>query len=377
MRLDEEVAERLLQRSGRVPESDAAVESHPARSARMARVIQASLRHETRIRRFRRRALLAASGVAVAALLVLVVNFGLASRGGGQPPGPSLVATKGDVKLLSKVTGGAELGRGGMQLSDDVELLTGDRASAELELASGARVSVGETTALQLPSNERAPLSERVALRSGRVELRVPKLAPGHVLSVVTPNATVTVRGTRFSVNVDTSGSTPLTHVEVVNGRVEVTGEGQHLFLARGQQWSSRAEEHVPAAATMQDAPVAEPAPLEAKTASDSANATKTELEREAQSSLALQNRLLEQALSKARSGRFADALAALERLLRDHPRSPLIQSVRVEHFRVLRQAGRTEEAAREARRYLSAYPNGFARDDARRTVLFSVQGAP
>lgn len=375
MSLEERVVERLLRRSGRVPESDPGFEWHPARNACMVRVVQASLRRQVRLRRVRRRAVLATSGVAVAALLVLVVHFAL-KLPGGEAAGPSLVATNGDVRLLSKVSGGNRLGRGGMQLSPEVELLTGNSASAELELASGARVSVSEASALGFPSNEQAPLSERIALRSGRVDVRVPKLSPGRALSVVTPDSTVTVHGTRFSVSVANRENAPLTRVQVDNGRVEVIAKGQHLFLEAGQEWSSRAEHHKPKDAE-QRASAPEVAPLEAKSATSTRNVEKKRPVPEAESSLALQNQMFERALGKVRARSFNGALEDLERLQRDHPRSPLMQSARVEHFRVLRQAGRTADAAREARRYLSDYPNGFARDDARRTALLGVGGGP
>jgi hypothetical protein len=38
--------------------------------------------------------------------------------------------------------------------------------------------------------------------------------------------------------------------------------------------------------------------------------------------------------------------------------------------MRALSRLGRTEEAAREARRYLAERPDGFARDEAKRLVM-------
>ena len=54
----------------------------------------------------------------------------------------------------------------------------------------------------------------------------------------------------------------------------------------------------------------------------------------------------------------------------------PLIQSARVEQFRLLHRAGKTAAAAREARAYLSAFPNGFARAEAKQLALADL-GSP
>lgn len=341
----------------------------------MADVVRSSLRREVRARALRRRALVGSTSLVAAALLV----FLLSPMFGRDEPSlvnqPMLVSATGEVKLLSPVDARFQIAHTGMPLSPGVEVRTGAGASAELLLSTGAHVGLKAATTMRLGSGKRGQSHERVGLRLGRMDVRVPKLEKGQALSVVTPHATITVHGTEFSVHVTSERGDLLTSVRVVSGRVEVQALGQHVWLEGGQQWSSRTLLEASRSSTAADAaltdsvqapelrPASESGPVASSTTADSGE----------RSLLALQNRLLEQALKKARSGRQNEALTDLERLLHDHPRSPLTQSVRVEHFRLLRELGKTAQAAREARRYLSDYPNGFARDDAKQTALLGV----
>jgi hypothetical protein len=70
--------------------------------------------------------------------------------------------------------------------------------------------------------------------------------------------------------------------------------------------------------------------------------------------------------MSARRSGSAIEALRALEEFLRLYPHAPLAQDARVEHFRTLADVRDDAAAARAARDYLTLYPNGFARDEAR-----------
>jgi hypothetical protein len=79
------------------------------------------------------------------------------------------------------------------------------------------------------------------------------------------------------------------------------------------------------------------------------------------QSTLAEENQWFKEAAEASRGGDVDRALTRLEQLLREHPQSPLAQTALVRKFRLLAKAGRAEEAQQEARRYLAAYPTGFA----------------
>jgi tetratricopeptide (TPR) repeat protein len=82
-------------------------------------------------------------------------------------------------------------------------------------------------------------------------------------------------------------------------------------------------------------------------------------------STLALENRIFSDAVADAHAGNSDAALRGFERLLREYPRSPLAQSALVRRLRILTAAGRIPEARAEARRYLTVYPTGFAKQEA------------
>jgi outer membrane protein assembly factor BamD (BamD/ComL family) len=73
------------------------------------------------------------------------------------------------------------------------------------------------------------------------------------------------------------------------------------------------------------------------------------------------ENRLFKEAAEASRQGDVPRALGRLDELLQKHPGSPLAQTAQVRKFRLLVQAGRSEDARREAARYLASYPTGFA----------------
>jgi hypothetical protein len=83
-------------------------------------------------------------------------------------------------------------------------------------------------------------------------------------------------------------------------------------------------------------------------------------------STLAEENQLFKAAAELGRNGDVNGAVAQLDKLLVEHPASPLAQTALVRKFRLLAKAGRGDEARREAERYLTTYPTGFAVSEAR-----------
>jgi TolA-binding protein len=81
---------------------------------------------------------------------------------------------------------------------------------------------------------------------------------------------------------------------------------------------------------------------------------------------LANENRLFRSAVDARNRGDDRAALAGFNELLTKYPKSLLAGEARVERIRALARCGDKQEAAKEARRYLDDYPNGFALEEAR-----------
>ncbi len=273
---------------------------------------------------------------------------------------------------------------------DAVHTDTGETRAGLLE--NGAQVKLGAGTDLTVSAL--LPGTDELVLDRGRVDLSVPKLHSGHTLSVTTPDSTVTVRGTRFSVEVVIEGSRAITSVEVTQGSVWVRQGDARLVLEAGSHWSSRAPEasRAPSEQSAASAPTeavsptsSTPSPSAAarpevsaarSSASRSASPTPADahpLSAAEQSTLAQENDLYQAASRASREGNDALAIADLNNLLTRYPNSPMAQNARVDRFRALNRSGRVEEAVAQARRYLADYPNGFARDEAKALVLQSL----
>jgi hypothetical protein len=253
-------------------------------------------------------------------------------------------------------------------------------------LENGAQVTLSGST--ELTVSALVSDSDELVLDRGRVELSVPKLRSGHTLSVTTPDSTVTVRGTRFSVEVVIEGTQAITSVDVTQGSVWVRQADTRLVLGAGSHWSSRVApppasaiaRSVAPPATSEAARGAASAPgvhaeaLPTKAASvPGASAARPETTPQPaleSSTLAQENDLYAAASRAAREGNDAIAIADLNGLLSRYPNSPLAQNARVDRFRALNRSGRGQEAVAQARRYLADYPNGFARDEAKAIVL-------
>lgn len=321
-----------------------------------ARAEQANLR--------RRRLTIAVAGAALGLAALLAVEVRAAHS--VQPASSALAASADLFKRGDALrTGAGETRRGTLE------------DGARVELAGGTELSV---SALE-------PGTDELVLDRGRVDLVVPKLRAGHTLSVATPDATVTVRGTRFSVEVVPEGARVVTNVEVAQGSVWVRQGEARWVLEAGSRWSSRptapepsalpaaspesVASSAPGSAAQRAGGVASkvaPAPSSTSTPAGAAAQATSE-----SSTLAQENDLYAAASRAARAGNDALAVRTLNELLARYPNSPLAQNARVDRFRALNRAGRVSEAVALARRYLADYPNGFARDEAKALVLQSL----
>jgi hypothetical protein len=356
-----------------------------ARRERIARRVL-ELQRELAARRKRRLRL----GVLLAAI-VSIAGAALIIRG----PAGSVPGLASSVRIVSGTLGVKDGGatrawtEPTIDLAREPVLETGANETAALELPSAAAIEVSASSELGIA---RRPIdggwSERIRLESGAVALRVPKLAGNQRLAVVTSDATVEVRGTRFAVHVERDARGRFTRVDVAEGRVAVSSERGPALLGPGEHWTSRE----PGAPAPPPVPSAEPAPalpspsapIEQERAEPAPRATQTPpvaaVTRPApglgDSALAEQNRLFQGAALAKRSGLTKLALERLETLLERYPTSELAHNARVEHFRLLRDTGQAESARASARRYLERYPEGFAAAEAER-VLDGAGRAP
>jgi hypothetical protein len=287
---------------------------------------------------------------AAAACLPLAV-WAAASRTPGLAPRPAGAA------LVTDIVGRATIG------GDEVQTASGGAARASLP--SGAIVDIASSSSVRFegPASAGAVSRDRIELSAGRIDVRVPHLGPGGDLRVHTEDATVVVHGTRFVVEHagGDGGGRRGTHVGVTEGLVEVdTAQGIRMLTA-GMTLdippdvppAVAAEATAPQAHPTQPAPRVMPS-IEVAGSTPGPGST-----------LATENALLAEAMRLRRERRPEPAMARLDDLLARYPASPLAETARVERLRVLDESGATGPLAREAERYLTDYPHGFARAEA------------
>ena len=247
-------------------------------------------------------------------------------------------------------------------------LQTSARSSAAVATTQGVAVQVQAATRVRFEPTSGGPGHERLGLVFGRIDVDVPEDGRQREFTVQTPQATVIVHGTRFTVEVARSQPDRelQTTVRVERGRVEVRGRRGTAMLAAGTSWSSRDQSQPAVRAPALPQPAASTQlpeqPLVVAGASRAPSAVP--------SSLAQQNAIYARAMQAKQRGDDDRVLRELDILMQRYPDSPLAPDARVERFRALKRLGRTAEAARSARRYLAEQPDGFAREEARDVAL-------
>jgi hypothetical protein len=247
-----------------------------------------------------------------------------------------------------------------------------EQGSATLGFPSGASAKVSGKSSLKITA---ARTNEALFLARGSVDVEVPKLDATRGFSVETPDARVTVHGTRFQVLVVPTADGPQTRVQVTRGIVSVQQGGREVFLSAGQVWPPPPVLAEPAAPAVPDAADAGAADddenaSEAEPAVDPAAGQKQGARRARprhfdSRELSDQNARFARAMQLKKNGESSSALRELERLVRKYPGSPLGQELRVERLRLFVSLGRTRQAAREAKRYLREFPDGYAAREA------------
>jgi ferric-dicitrate binding protein FerR (iron transport regulator) len=279
-------------------------------------VPQARAARQTRQRRWHRaRSALAGSFVLAAAGLVWLGATRLS-------PMASSHAEPAQLELVS-----GQVSQKGSLLHSGVKYAIDSLGRLSTPTTSGARFVTDTGVALEFGAGSTADLSftpnrQQIALNRGKVELSVPKLTAGTSLSVATPDAVVTVHGTRFSVEV-MSGQTC---VKVSEGVVSVARAEARERLTRGQSSGctpllapSSSERAAEALVTTRAAgPLANtPAEAEARSKPKSSG------------TLLQENRLFQSALRAEQSGDRARAELLATQLLTRYPDSVMAADAR------------------------------------------------
>lgn len=370
-----ERAAKLLRddRDAEVPEPSA--EARRASIEAIAQAIVARKRAQVRSRRMR------VGFGALAAAAVIAIASGAALMHGKQADAPVAQRSSDDaVTVVAHASGGgasvvassgAPVAALGQTESDARALERGSRViagatgHAMLAFSTGTVLDVdhgGDLTVVSRGSEQRFHLS------SGEVHANVAKLGKGDRFIVETADAEVEVRGTQFDVGVidaSTCGAGVQTRVTVREGVVVVRHAGAEDRVSAGQSWpanctaSAEAAKGAPAEAANAAASKPAIAASQASLAKGSVAAQPAPA-----SLLAQQNDLFQQGVAAKRRGDASEAVATFDRYLATYPSSQLAESATVERMRALRSvdATRSRDAARK---YLDAYPSGFARAEA------------
>lgn len=245
-----------------------------------------------------------------------------------------------------------------------------EQGSARLGFPSGAHARVAAKSSLKITA---AREGEAFFLAHGGVEVQVPKLGEERGFFVETPDARVTVHGTRFEVRVEPMDDGPRTHVSVTHGIVSVQHGGREVFLGAGQSWPSSEQPVSPDVAAGASDEV-----WDGPDGGSDRDAVRRETQKgrgknpsgaRESGQLRQQNLRFARAMHLKKSGAEPEALRVLEQLIRRYPGSPLMQELRVERLRLLRKLGRTTQAEAAARGYLRDFPRGYARFEAQQIL--------
>jgi hypothetical protein len=296
---------------------------------------------------------------------------------------------RADTAMVRSLVGPSEIARGLLEqpvadtadspLGPGDELRTGRDAWARASLPTGAVVDVGPSVRLRFSAIDQSVhqgvghgtgLRDRLELTAGRIQVQVPKLTAGSELRVQTPDATVVVHGTKFSVDrVEAAGSRPATtRVSVTEGVVTVDTDRRQRTLTAGMELVTP---EAPAAAATPSPSLSAPARDDAPAVAPGTSSPGT------LSTLASENALLSEAMKVRRDGQIDRALALVDAFVARYPRSPLMETARVERLGLLEQAGSMARLGREAACYLADYPRGYARPEATRMLAAARASSP
>jgi ferric-dicitrate binding protein FerR (iron transport regulator) len=229
-------------------------------------------------------------------------------------------------------------------------LVTPANSRATLAFSTGTTVTLGESTDLMV--NAEGPM-QLLRLGTGFIDLHVAKLTSAQRFVVATSDSEVEVRGTQFRVSLaqpdPACGGGVTTRVAVTEGVVVVRHDGSESRVAAGETWPCSMSATAPVIG-------------------DDLEGTGGSARVAPGSVLAEANALYGQAMAAKNRGDIRGSVAALDRLLARYPSVQLAEYASVERLHMLKASG-SPRAISVAKRYLAAYPKGWARAEAEAIV--------
>ena len=313
---------------------------------------------------------LSAATLALAAGVVMVVKL---TGGSDQSSTKPVSAARAELVVEHAIGSGNQLVRAGsaqplldlgvLAVGDSVR--SGNDGLATLGYANGTRITLSSSAHLHVDD---LGTTRRFSLSSGQLQAHVAKLGQGERFVVSTPDSEVEVRGTVFTVAVDSSpsrcrDSASSSTVSVSEGAVWVRSGDKQVVLQPGESWATPCyEPRNKAAEVAGRTPVAMPSQVgtparsavhKAPTARVFGTAAPTPGDMElpivpglapapnaalapSVSRLAEQNDLFSAAMAAERQGQHDLALRKLDDLVTRYPSGPLSESARAERQRIL-----------------------------------------
>lgn len=306
-------------------------ESQSARKARLLPALRSAVREAPRAvarqRRARRSRQVAFATVAMAAALLLAWR-GLFTGPAAVPELNALqahvqVESQGEQPLAWLADGAAERSIAGSdQLATSGELRASDGARAALITEEGAKVDVLPRSRLRMLGDRGASGVETLSLLEGEVHCRVPPLRKGRSFVIATEQTRVVVHGTEFRVRV---GGARGSCVSVREGLVEVQHEGKSVWLGPGSDWGCDEEPVVSSRRRSRDSSHARARSREKSAPEQEQIETAPARAEVAEGTLAVETRLLADALRAEQQGERGRANTLFTRFIATYPSSPLL----------------------------------------------------
>jgi hypothetical protein len=216
------------------------------------------------------------------------------------------------------------------QVAGVVGFRTLERAGVSVETSAGVRLDLEASSTLLMPQSNASALASQVTLTDGLVDVKVPKLGTNRLFSVLTPNVTIIVHGTAFSVEVkQSSNQTMHTCVRLREGTISVQGDGQQYELIGPATWGCDTFANLKSAPSEPSAESPKRGP-EGEAAQASRDGERrpiaTNIDR---STLPAETKLLQRAIAAERRNAFPAAEKSLRQLLTLYPNSVVAPEAR------------------------------------------------